>query len=264
MDSPMMSGGVAVEGGPAPMNFLQRLTGIYFEPSKTFADISRRPSWLAIFLLMSLVSVAATYTLIYRMDRELYAQKAAAMSMRYMKKFMSAQQLEQAQAAQIAAASQPQSAIRKYSPIVTIPLAQIVGYVIMAAILLLAFVIAGSGIGFKKSLTTTIWGTAPPGILLTLLSIVFMFVKNPQDLDINFVNNVMSNLGMLADPDRQPVMNSLFSSIDLFSLWSIFLLSVGFASMSEGKLTPRKAAVPVICLWALYVLLKLGFWAIMG
>ncbi len=264
MDNPTMGGSVAVEAGPAPMGFVERLTGIYFEPTKTFADINRKPSWIVMFIVMSLVTIAATYTLIYRLDRELYAQKAAAMSMRYMKKFMSAQQLEQAQAASVAAASQPQSTVRKILPVVTTPLAQLVGYIIMAAILLLAFVIAGSGVSFKKALVATIWGTAPPGILVTLLGIVFMFVKSPQDLDINFVNNVMSNLGMLADPDKQPVMNSLLSSIDIFSLWSIILLSIGFAAMSDGKLTPKKAAVPIVSLWALYVLLKMGFWAIMG
>ncbi len=263
MDNPTTGASVAVEA-PEPMGLAERLTGIYFEPTKTFADLSRKPSWIVIFILMSLVTIAATYTLMYRMDRELYAQKAAAMSLRYMKKFLNAQQLEQTQAAQVAAASQPQSMVRRLLPAVTTPLAQLVAYIIMAAILLLAFVIAGSGVSFKKALAATIWGTAPPGIVVTLLSIVFMFVKNPQDLDINFVNNVMSSLGMLADPDKQPVMNSLLSSIDIFSLWSIILLSIGFAAMSDGKLTPKKAAVPIVSLWALYVLLKMGFWAIMG
>ena len=59
-------------------------------------------------------------------------------------------------------------------------------------------------------------------------------------------------------------MNSLFSSIDLFSLWTIILLAIGFAAMSEKKLTPGKAATPIVVLWLIWVLLKMGFWAILG
>ena len=152
----------------------------------------------------------------------------------------------------------------KYSPIVVTPIMMYITYFVLAAILLLAFVITGAGISLRKSFTATVWAMGPPAIVISLLSLLFIFVKNPRDLEIVPIYNVISNLGMLADSATHPVLNSLLSSIDLFSLWTIILLSIGFAAMSEKKLTAGKAATPVVALWVVWILVKLGFWSLVG
>src|ERR1039458_5376587 len=40
-----------VEPQPAGMGELARLTGVFFEPGKTFADVAERPSWFVPMLL---------------------------------------------------------------------------------------------------------------------------------------------------------------------------------------------------------------------
>lgn len=248
----------------APLNFFQRLTGVCFEPTKTFEDISRKRSWLGIFLLVSIVALGVNYALQYRMDPVDMALKGYAMSKPFMKKILSAEQIAQAETNVEKQALQPRSAWSKYSPIVLTPVMMYITYFVLAAILLLAFVIIGAGINLRKSFTATLWAMGPPAIVVSLLSLLFIFVKNPRDLEVVPVYNVMSNLGMLVDSTAHPVLNSLLSSIDLFSLWTIILLSIGFAAMSEKKLTAAKAATPVIALWVLWVVVKMGFWAILG
>jgi len=260
-DNANISGVTAEE---AQMSFLQRLSGIFFEPAKTFEDISRKRSWVAMLILMSLVTLGASYTLRWRMDPADAAIKGMAMTKPLLKRFLSAEQLTQMEAQAAKQALQPPSFWAKYSPIVLTPLTLYVVYVILAAIFLLAFMMTGAGISFRKSFTVAFWGMGPPAIVVTLLSILFIFVKNPADLDINPANNVVSNLGPLVDSVTHPALHSLFASVDLFSLWTIILLSVGFAAMSEKKLTPGKAAVPIVALWGLWVLLKMGFWSIMS
>src|SRR5664279_5658696 len=48
----------AVEPEPAGMGEFSRLTGVFFEPGKTFADIAERPRWLVPLLLVIVAGVA--------------------------------------------------------------------------------------------------------------------------------------------------------------------------------------------------------------
>src|SRR5689334_2914713 len=43
---------------PAGMGLFSRITGVFFEPGKTFEDIGRRPSWFAPLLLSILAGLA--------------------------------------------------------------------------------------------------------------------------------------------------------------------------------------------------------------
>jgi hypothetical protein len=253
----------AAEEAPR-MTFFQRLIGIYFEPAKTFEDISRRRSWLGIFILICVANLGVTYLLQWRMDPADAARKGLAMSEPVMKRFLGPEQLAQIQAQAEKQALQPKSFWAKYGPIVTTPLGAYIVYLIMAAIFLLAFMVIGAGISYRKSFTVAVWGMGPPGVLVTLLSVLFIFIKNPLDLDIVPIYNVVSNLGPLVDFKAHPVLNSLFSSIDIFSLWTVILLSLGFAAMSEKKITAGKAAVPIVVLWVIWILIKMGFWSILG
>jgi hypothetical protein len=238
---------------PAGLNFVQRLVGVYVEPQKTFEDIGRRGGWLAIFLIMAVVVCAMTYTLQVRMDHETYMRKA--LEMNPLTKRMSEEQKQ-------TIISQPQSAFQRYSGLIFAPIGALVIYLVSAAALLLVFVIMGGALNFKKSLSVTIWGMAPPGLVLSLLGILFMFLKDPDTLEIDPASNVVSNLGILVAQKEHPVLSSLLTSIDIFSFWTIFLLAVGFEAASERRLTRGKAMTGIVIVWAIYVLIKVGFKAI--
>lgn len=239
----------------APMNFAQRLAGIYFEPKNTFEDIRRRSSWVGIFILLSALALASQYVLTSRMDHETFMRKA--LQMNPMTKSMPEEQIQQVLA-------RPQSAFQKYSAYVFAPLGILVTYLVIAGIFLAAFTLMGASIPYRKSLATTFWGMAPPGILLTLLGILMMYIKDPAELSLNPADNIVTNLGRLVSDKEHPVLASLLGSIDLFSLWTIALLAVGFATVSDGKLTTRRAAVGVVVVWGLWVLGKAGFHAMFG
>jgi len=249
--NPEVSAGPVME--TAGLSFAQRLVGVYAEPQKTFEDIGRRGGWLGMFLIIAVLASAMTYILQTRMDRETYMRKGLEMS-----PFTSRMSEEQKQAI----ISQPQSALRQYSSVVLAPIGVLVFYLLCAAVFLLAFVIMGGALNFKKSLCVTVWGMAPPGLVLSLLGILFMYLKDPDTLEIDPASNVVSNLGMLVARKEHPVLSSLLSSIDIFSLWTIFLLAVGFAAASEKRLSRGKAMTGVVIVWVLAVLIKVGFKAI--
>ncbi len=241
--------------GAAQMNFGQRLAGIYFEPTKTFVDIHRKGSWIGIFIILSLIYMGMSYVTSLRIDRETRLMKSFEMSPIKLSE-------EQKQAALKEAMSRPPGIMERFGFLFT-PVGLIITYIILAAIFLLMFVLLGAGLTFKKSLTVAFWAMGPPAIIFGLLSIVIMFVKDPDKLEVDPTLNIASNLGILvADQKAHPVLASLLSSIDVFSFWNIALLSMGFAAVSSGKLTTRKAATGVLILWALWVLGKAGWKAI--
>lgn len=234
------------------MSFFQRLAGAFFEPTKTFADIDRKPSWIAMFIIMALLGMVAAYVATSHIDTEaLMRQKLAAQN-------MTEEQINSTVAAQ---QQNPILKNLKYVGLVVAPIAQLLAYLFVAAVFLLLFVLMGSPTTFKKTLAVTVWGMSPPGIVLTLLTILIIYVKNPESLDVS-QGVVMSNLGSLVDAKANPVLGSLLGSVDLFSIWTIVLLAIGFAAISSKKMTTKKAAIGIVILWLIYVLGKAGVRAI--
>lgn len=233
------------------LSFTQRLTGIFFEPGKTFADINRKPSWLGIFLLMSVFTLALAYVSAARVDPEVAIRKALEASPFQLSEEQKEQAIQQGVARQ-------RNPLYKYGTPLVAPVFVLILYAIIAGLFLLIFVLMGAPLTFKKSYAVTMWGLAPPGIIQQILGIVLLYIKDPNTVDIT-QGVVMSHLGGLVDSKAQPVLGSLLSSIDLFSFWSIVLLAIGFAAISAKKLTTKKAAVGIVIIWALYVLGKMGF-----
>jgi hypothetical protein len=243
------------DSGAAQMSFAQRLTGVYFEPKKTFEDINRKGSWLGIFVIISVLAMAMSYVTSIKIDRETRIRKGLEMSPIKLSD-------EQKETAVKTALSNPPGVMERFG-FVFAPISIMIMYLILAAVFLLIFVLMGAGINYKKSLTISFWAMAPPGILMMLLSIILMFVKDPEKLELDPSLNLVSNLGFLiSDHKANPVLASLLSSIDLFSAWSIVLLSLGFAAISSGKLTTKKAAIGILILWAIWVFGKAGWKAI--
>ncbi len=237
----------------AQMNFGQRMAGAYFEPAKTFEDINRRSTWLGIFIILSILGMSMSYALNARIDRETRIRKGIEMT-----PILSEEQKQQAIERALA---QPPSVFENYGFVIA-PVMVIIQFAILAAIFLLAFMFTGVSLPYKKSLSISFWAMAPPSIVGMLLALLFMFLRDPDTLELNPMKNVASNLGILVSEKAHPVLNSLLASIDIFSIWTIALLSLGFAAISDRRLTTRRSATMIISLWALWVLVKMGWSAL--
>jgi hypothetical protein len=236
--------------GEAPqMSFFQRLTGIFFEPTKTFQDIDRKPTWIGIFIILAILGMAVAYAMVSHMD-----------TIAMMRQQLEARNMSEAQINAAIEAQQGNALIQNlmYLGVAVAPIAQLVAYLVIAGVFLLIFMMMGAPLTFRKTLAASIWGMAPPGIVMSVLSIVLIYIKNPDNIDAS-QGVVMSNLGPLVNSKASPFLHSVLASIDLFTFWTIVLLSIGLAVISNRKLTTKKAALGVVILWALYVLGKSGF-----
>jgi hypothetical protein len=66
---------------------------------------------------------------------------------------------------------------------------------------------------------------------------------------------VRSNLGFLVNYKTNPMAFALLSSIDIFSIWFVVLMIIGFAYLA--RVSRAKSAVIIISLWVVVLCFKL-------
>jgi hypothetical protein len=159
------------------------------------------------------------------------------------------------------AAARQNSPVSRILTLVQAPILGVIVYLILAGIFMLLYLLMQAHLKFKKALSVTIWGVAPASIVQQILCIFILFLKEPYTVE-STSGIVMSNLGFAIDSKAHPALHSLLASLDIFSIWMIILLSIGFAAISDKKLTRGKAATGIVILWAIFVLGRMGFRAL--
>jgi hypothetical protein len=232
----------AIEPSPAGMSEFSRLTGVFFEPGKTFADIVARPRWLVPMLLLILIGLAASVEMGQRIGwdriiRHAFETNARAQS-------MDPQAREKAIQIQVKFAS-----VSAYAgPVVAVP----IYFLVVAGVLLGIFAgILSVPMKFKQALAVVAYANLP-GVISGILLMVVMLLKNPDEF--NFQNPLAFNPGAFMDPlTSSKSLYSLATSLDLFTLWVIVLLTIGFKSAAPRKLSFAGAFLAVLLPWCVWV-----------
>jgi len=223
----------------AKPNGFARLAGVIFNPGQTFESIVRRPDFLVPVLVILVVTIISTCILVPRMDF------AATMREQWEKSGMPADKIEANLKFGVAFAK----AIAWVSPGLAF-----LGIVIIAGVLLLAFRLAGGQGTFNQAFSIMLYCEVP-SILKGI--VVAAIVAGRGSIDPQMIATLVpSNLGFLTSAKEHAMAFAALSSIDLFTLWTLVLITIGFSTMS--RLSRAKSAVIVVCLWLLTVLLKLG------
>ena len=234
------------------MSELGRLTNVFFEPRRAFADIAARPRpWvpLALSVVMALVFMVAFSQ---RVGWERFAHQTLESTPQIQN--MPPEQRERAVAMQL-----------KIMPVmgyVGAVLGTPVTALIVAGVLLLMFkVFMGAGITFKQMFGITAYSFLP-GLVGGIAALVVMFLKDPDEF--NLQNPTAFNLGAFFSPESTAKWKiAMGTSIDLFTIWIILLLAAGVATAAR-RMSFGKALAGVLTPWVLWVLLKTGFTALRG
>ena len=235
---------------PASIGTFGRLVGALFSPKQTFADIARRPTWIAPIVLICLISIAIT---------GIFGQRAG------WRGFMEKQFAKNKSFEQLPPDQQQQRLDQavKFAPIIGYVGAAIgtpVAAVVVAGILLALFnVLAGAGLKFKTALGIVAHSWMP-GVVGGLVGILILFLRSPETIDLEHL--VASNLGVAVSDESAKWLMTLATSIDLFTFWTIALMAIGFSAANPKKIKVGAAAAYIVLLWAVYVLIKVGWAAI--
>lgn len=237
-----------VEEPASKTNVFQRIAGVLFAPAKTFQEIARRPDILAPLVVIVLVGYATTALIQPRMDWDamIVAQQEA---MQAKNPNLQAKDMEQMGKVGIAVAK----TLAWFGPII-----MVAWYALMAGVLLLAFRLMGHQGTYKQAFSVSLYAWIP--LLLASIVLTIVVVSRGTFDPTEMATVVTSNPAFLVDMKEQPVLFALLSSIDLFTIWTIVLLAIGWSY--AGGTTITKSAIIVVTFWVLLIVIKLGFAAL--
>jgi len=233
--------------GPS-MSEIGRICGVYLDPKKAFADIAAKPRWYVPLILLILAAVGFTYAYTTRVGWERYIRQTMENNPRVQN--LPAEQREQ----QIQTGAKIAPIFGYVGSVVGIP---IYALAIAGALLLMCKMI-GASMNFKQMFAISSYALLP-GLIFTVLAIVVMILKNPEDF--NLQNPLAFNLGAFLEPppNTGKFLYSFATSFDLFTFWTILLLATGI-TVAARKVPFSKALMAVVAPWVVWVFVK-SAWA---
>ncbi len=228
-------------------NSLGRVVAVLTSPAKTFASIAERPTWLVPMLLLVVLGLASTLLSAPKIDWDASIRAQLEQSSAQLSDDQIADQIE---------------IVEKFSKVAMLVVAGVVPWIfypLVALIFLGLLKVVGGEVGFKTSLGVLLYGYIP-WVLATLLSLPVVASRDQLTTEELQDGLLMSNLAAFASPDTNPVLRSLLGSIDVFSAWTLILLTIGYAV--AAKVSKGRAAICIVGLWAVWVAGKVGLTAV--
>jgi hypothetical protein len=228
----------------ANMSEAGRLAGIFWEPKPVFQNLAVHPRFWAPLILLTVLSIAYLASFARTVGFESYTRR----------------QIEASPRTAQLPAEQRERAIQQGARIAT-PMAYVggtlgvaVSCLVIAAVLLgCVNLVGGAKLRYPQAFSITCYSLLPSG-LATVLALVVMLLKDPADFDLQ--NPLPLNVGAFLDRSTfGGFLHSLAGSLDLFSIWVILLLALGFSAAAK-RMTYGKALALVLAPWGIYVLLK--------
>lgn len=234
---------------PPPKNFFQRFIGVIISPTETFQDIARKPDVLIPMIVFVLISYATTFVTLPKLDWDaVTTQQVEAMKAKN-------PNMAQSDIDRMTRISQSIGKVFAWCG----PLIGVIWWLIVAAVLFLAFKLFGGKQTFMQAWSTVLYSWVPMVLYGIVLAVIIAARPGKWD-PTHIVTIVKSNPAFLVDMKEHAVLYSLLSALDIFTIWTLILLIIGFAVCS--KTTRAKAATIIISLWAVMVLIKSAFAAL--
>jgi hypothetical protein len=247
---------------PARLNALQRLTGTIFSPGETFRDVNRKPTIILPLILAMIVAVAGGAFFSWKVKPD-WDHIFRAQIQRQLDK--SNQSLTPEQIEQRVTFS------KKLVPVFPIigAVGTVIACLIVSGIFALGMMLIQAKTTFKKILSVVSWSWLGTALVQTVVLIVAIMVQDQETLNsidpTQGLTIVPSNLGAFLPEGTTGAIKSIGLSLDVFSIWFLVLLCVGFAAIAGArKFTPKKTAGIVFGFWIVWVLLKAGGAAVFG
>jgi Yip1 domain len=236
--------------GEPPLSEGARIIDTFIAPSKTFNDLRRNASWWAPWLLIAVVTLIFVYVMGRQIGFEQITKNSITQSSR-------AEQFEKLPADQQAKQIQLATTIARYVSY-GVPIVQLISFVVIAGVLMAAFNFgAGAGVPFKIAIAIVVYSSLP-GIIGAALGMISMFA-GVDPAGFNAQNPVATNPAHFMDPAGNKFLYGMASAFDVFIIWTIVLIGIGFACNSKVK---RSTAITIVAgLYLLYKLVSSGLGA---
>ena len=237
------------EAAQPSKSFMERFIGVFISPGETFADIARRPDFIVPIVVIIVLTVAGTELFMAKIGLEPIMRYAMEHSSRTAN--LSADQMQQALATQLRIGTYFAHA----GPFLGVPIICLIGALVGWIIVNSIF---GGEISFKTAFAIPCYAnliSVVPGVMGMLL----VFFGDPDHFISNPNSPTPASLGFFLNPEQtsKPLL-SLAGSLDIFTLWYLALLGIGFSTASGKKASTAATTACFFGIWLVWVLIKMG------
>jgi hypothetical protein len=250
---------ITSEPEPARLGPGGRLIGTILSPGETFQDVNRKPTWL-IPMLVIMVFGAAFAIFVNSQTDEGWRQ------------FMSERMRDQSGGSGgNLTPQQMEMGVKfgKWSTVALVSLWTTISSLIIAGVFALALMIMQAQTTFKKILSVVAWSGCATGIVQMIVNLASLMARGSESVSRlqpkDWPTISATNLSFAFPSDSSPALLALAASIDIFSIWFLILLIIGFTAISGvRKITRGKVATMVIGLWVVGILVKVASASVIG
>ena len=249
-DAAMATTSMSAPEAQPRVNPFGRIIGVFFSPKQTFTSIAERPSWLVPLLLCAVLATCVGAMLNTKMNWGEYIRHKAEDNPRFAQ--MSEEQKDQALGGQVKFWSNFSYGVG----VVAVPISAL----IFALIYWGAFnVFRGASLRFGQSFGIVTHAFLPTAIS-SILALIVLPLKSYGDVD---PENVLATSLKAYLPESAPkTLLALGGSLELFWIWCLVLVAIGFAAANSKKIKPGASFGIVFGMWAVWVLVKVAWAAI--
>lgn len=242
------------EASTKPLSQAERVIDTFIAPSKTFTDILRNSSWWLPWIIGAVISLGLGYAIQQKIGWDKVYDNILHQSPAQMHRMEQAPPEQQAKIKTVGAT---------FTKVIfwASPALGLLFVLIMAGVLLgtVNFGFGGRA-KFSQMFAAVMYGGLPLSIK-ALLGIVAIYAGvDPDSFHLN--NYVGTNIGYYLSPDVPKALMAFATSLDIFTIWMLVLLTIGCAI--TGKISRGKAAGAVFGWWILIILFRVGAAAIGG
>ncbi len=225
---------------------LGRITGTLFNPKPTFSDIAQRPSWFAPMVVLLLISIGLSVTLAQRTNWVEVSKEQIAKNKFASRQIDNLSEEQKARAYEQAAGRS--KAIRYVRGFIGWPLLLLIS----SGVYLGAFkLLGGARTNYATAFAITTFAHLPIG-LKELIAIPVTLLKDPTAIDPE--NFLASNPAAILGNDLPAWQMVPLAFLDVFGIWALVLMAVGFSAADPKKLPFGKSLGIVFSVWFAFML----------
>lgn len=241
--------------GP-PMSGVQKVMGIFYEPTRVFRNLRAHPHWLAALLVIGTVNALYFAAFTQRLTPEIIVNytfdKLADSPIKPPAEQMDVQKENALQQATLPI-QRVQTAAKSFVIVF------LFGSFI-AAVCLLGVLAFGGRINFWQAFAATLYALLPIAVVSKIVSLVILYIKARDDIHpiIGQETLVQDNLGILFAPADNPALFVLGSAFGVLSFYGLWLRAKGLANAGQ-KVSSSASWGVSITLWILGLIFGMIF-----
>lgn len=254
----------AIPEKEGPLSLVQKVTGIFFEPSRVFRNLREHPHWIGAYAIICVLTSVYSFAFIQRITPERVVdhtiQKMSEMGPPFAPQ---PDQLENIKNQQLQGLKNPAERVGGF-------VRSWVGLYVLSAIIaglsMLGILMFGGRINFWQALAVTFYAALPVIIIQKVLGLVILYLKSPDDLHpiLNQETTLQDNLGILLMPSEHPVLFVMASMIGLTSFYLVWLRAKGLHLGATRASSSAGWGVSILLFVLTFILVTIFTWMFAG